>query len=94
MDPTPEFTKFTAGFHQDIFDLHEDDDEILETALNALSQQEQQRLREFLKSIVQSPLSDEELQDLWNTSAADFYIADPDQVRSLYQSIIDLIPPG
>ena len=37
LQPTPEFLKFAAGFHQDIFEIHDSPDETLETALKGLS---------------------------------------------------------
>ncbi|WP_299397329.1 hypothetical protein [Pelagibius sp.] len=92
IQPTPEFLKFAAKLHQDIFEIHNSPEEALETALNELSKAEQLSLRDFLESAIRSQLSDESLYAWWIDSSADVFLEDPRQVRPFYQQIVDLIP--
>ncbi len=92
MQATPEFLKFTAQFHQDIFDIHESPDEGVVAALESLSKHEQGSLRTFLARCVASRTSDDELLELWNSAQSDYYLSEPGQVRDFFRWILRRIP--
>ena len=88
MQAAPAFLKFTAQFHQDIFDIHESPDEGVVTAFESLSKQEQGSLRTFLARCVASRTSDNELSELWNSAQSDYYLSGPGQVRDFFRWIL------
>jgi len=91
MRAPPEFLKFAACFHQDVFDLEATDEAVIDSALGGLSSREQESLRDFLRSIIASDAKDDELAELWNVTQSDFLMPSSGGARKFYHVIVDRI---
>ncbi|MCG8360050.1 MAG: hypothetical protein MI920_31175 [Kiloniellales bacterium] len=87
-----EFLVFSSGFHQDVFELHSSVEEILGHALELLTEEERIKLKSFIRILIDSNLTDEQILELWNNSRSDFYAVNGGQIRALFLDAMTRIP--
>jgi hypothetical protein len=60
------FIHIARRFHQDIFLVYEDENQMLASLVQGLSGSEKQEVRNFLSELLSRGLSDDELCDIWD----------------------------
>ena len=90
MDAPQVFFDFCSmAFHQDAAILHDTLEGMVRGAYNFLDEVEQARLREFLRFLVNSNMTEKELSDLWDQSGADIYMGA--QYREVFDHILKAV---
>lgn len=89
MDIPREFLALGAQFHQDSVQGQFDEKTWVKQGVRDLKEDEREALRLFLSEVLQSKLSDLELEELWAKSGSDFFIHGPNGARNFFRMIYD-----
>lgn len=90
MDAQKLFQKFTLGFRQGTLDERISDVEWIRGALNLISATERKQLANSLLEFLSSNPTGPGVQKLWNESAASYFIADDEELRSFLKLVVKL----
>jgi hypothetical protein len=70
----PEFYRLARAFHEDSLENAKDEREWIATALGFLDAPSRQVVKQFLTDLLRQNLSEADLQELWNSTEADYFI--------------------
>jgi len=90
----PEFYRLARAFHEDSLEDAKDEREWIATALGFLDAPSRQVVKQFLTDLLRQNLSEADLQELWNSTEADYFIVghnDNEAMRHFLTTIRDQI---
>lgn len=85
----PDFDELTERFFQDIDRLFSTREEILQFAIQPLSEEKRASLRPYLDEIIADRFGDKHLLDIWNNSKAQWLFYSASSLRLLLKEIRD-----
>lgn len=86
--PTAEFRQFAQAFHQDVLLQSTTLDGLVRTVLQAIREDDKDRLASYLEGLSNSHLPDRELLDAWHRCGSDLNFTDPKGVRELFREAV------
>ena len=93
LPPTPEFLRFGSHFHQDIDLLHDSIEEAVSSAISVFRGEDRRRLRDFIRQVLESDLSPDELSKPWGLTRSDWRF-DPRSLRIILALAHDRLRKG
>jgi hypothetical protein len=85
------FKKLCGYLHQDIGEDGSTPDEWIAFAQRHLSDQERATVHLFLKGLLDRPVGDRDLQDIWFSSGAEIYFPDASYLRGVLALMRDSV---
>ena len=82
------FIKLTLGFRQGTLEAGVPESQIIEDSIAILSPAERLTAKSYLSELLERDSSVAQLQNIWNSSSASYYISDDRQLKSLLQLIL------
>jgi hypothetical protein len=86
-----EFKRFAEGFYQGSDAECSTPQEWIASALKRLDARQRANLKRFLTELLNKNRDEAELQDIWNSSSADYYIKGNDGIRTFLTMVRDMI---
>jgi hypothetical protein len=86
-----EFKRFAEGFYQGSDSEYATPEEWIASALMRLDSAQKRIVKQFLLELLKNNPDEAELQRIWSSTAADYYIAGNNGLRSFFMVIRDMI---
>ena len=89
MDMPPAFRNLLMMFHQDIFILYSNDDEVAEQAIGSVIRNDAPAVRAFLDELTSGRYSPQELETFWREAPTDVFIQNGEAAAALFRLLRD-----
>jgi hypothetical protein len=91
MNVPPEFMRFAEGFYQGSADQHATLEQWIACALARLNVAQKSVLKQFLSDLLAKNVDEAQLQKIWDSTTADYYMMGANGIRSFFLTVRDMI---